>query len=359
MVTLFRSDGFDAIAISEPLLDMAATQLALQIRNFPNYQAVPLILLQARPQSLPQLNILTNQVKILQKPIRRSRFYNAIAQFLLPDPTNNRVDDKSDQLTEVTIGEKNPLRILLAEDIPLNQKVALQMLSTYGYDADVVSDGKATVKAVQEQSYDLVFMDVQMPEMDGLEATQKIRSSPNIQQPRIVAMTAHAMPGDRAECLAAGMDDYVSKPIRKRDLAAALRQCSPLGAVPKVEDKGVLLAKSFSHFPTLDTDILEGVDSEHSFLKEVCETFLNDAPDRIGAIQSAIDQSDALALEKAAHALKSLCGCVGAMHLFEICRSMEAIGKRDRLGAATTLMTQVTLEYAKLESTLQTYKNNL
>jgi signal transduction histidine kinase/CheY-like chemotaxis protein len=126
---------------------------------------------------------------------------------------------------------RHPLRILLAEDNVVNQKLALRLLSQMGYTADVVVNGVLAVESVEQQPYDLVLMDVQMPEMDGLEASRRITAKyPPNQRPRIVAMTANAMQGDREECLAAGMDDYVTKPIRVEALVQALLQATSRGA---------------------------------------------------------------------------------------------------------------------------------
>ena len=117
---------------------------------------------------------------------------------------------------------RHPLRILLVEDNAVNQKLALRLLSQMGYQADVAANGIEAVEAVERQEYDLVLMDVQMPEMDGLQATREIRASQPDDGPRIVAMTANAMDGDREACFEAGMDDYVSKPIRVDELVAAI-----------------------------------------------------------------------------------------------------------------------------------------
>jgi CheY-like chemotaxis protein len=129
------------------------------------------------------------------------------------------------------MAERHPLRILLAEDNVVNQKLALRLLQQMGYRADVAGNGIEAVECVARQPYDVVLMDVQMPEMDGLEATRRIvaRWKPDA-RPRIVAMTANAMQGDREECLAAGMDDYVTKPIRVDALVEALNQARPRDA---------------------------------------------------------------------------------------------------------------------------------
>jgi CheY-like chemotaxis protein len=124
------------------------------------------------------------------------------------------------------------LRVLLAEDQPMNQKLALRLLQNLGISADVAGDGNAALVALAERPYDVILMDVQMPELDGLETTRRIRTDPDGPQPWIVAMTGNAMEGDREACLAAGMNDYLSKPIRPAELAAALEAAPPLEARP-------------------------------------------------------------------------------------------------------------------------------
>ena len=131
---------------------------------------------------------------------------------------------------------RHPLRILLAEDNAVNQKLALRLLSQMGYRADVAANGIEAIQAVERQPYDVVLMDVQMPEMDGLEATRQIRARSQARgagtagsRPRIIAMTANAMQGDRELCLEAGMDDYLAKPIRVAELVAALSRSAASG----------------------------------------------------------------------------------------------------------------------------------
>jgi CheY-like chemotaxis protein len=127
------------------------------------------------------------------------------------------------------MGQRQPLRILLAEDNVVNQKLALRLLERLGYRADVAANGVEAIRALERQPYDVVFMDVQMPEMDGLEATRQIVGRwLQAQRPRIIAMTANALAEDREACLAAGMDDYLAKPIRVEELVAALSRCQPL-----------------------------------------------------------------------------------------------------------------------------------
>ena len=136
---------------------------------------------------------------------------------------------------DAEMGKRQPLRILLAEDNVVNQKLALRLLERLGYRADLAANGVEAIRAVERQPYDVVFMDVQMPEMDGLEATRQIcgRWSKG-ERPRIIAMTANALAEDREACLAAGMDDYLAKPIRVDGLVAALAAARPLPRMPEV-----------------------------------------------------------------------------------------------------------------------------
>ena len=124
--------------------------------------------------------------------------------------------------------------ILLAEDNPVNQKVALSMLKHLGYHADIASNGSEVLQALQKQPYDIILMDVQMPEMDGLEATRRVREGrQHRKQPCIIAMTAYALDGDREKCLRAGMDDYISKPIDMKELQKSLERCVACSAARK------------------------------------------------------------------------------------------------------------------------------
>jgi signal transduction histidine kinase/DNA-binding response OmpR family regulator/tetratricopeptide (TPR) repeat protein len=166
---------------------------------------------------------------VLSKPVRQSALFEALMAVLSgqPQPASRPMDERPS--LEPGMAARHPLRILLAEDNVVNQKLALRLLSQMGYRADLAANGLEVIQAVERQPYDLILMDVQMPEMDGLEATRHICARwPAEHRPRIIAMTANAMQGDRELCLAAGMDDYISKPVRIEQLVNALDQVQKL-----------------------------------------------------------------------------------------------------------------------------------
>jgi CheY-like chemotaxis protein len=159
----------------------------------------------------------------LAKPLRQSQLFDTLVTLLVHDTAPRHVAALAKPRIDAEMASRHALRILLAEDNVVNQRVALRLLEQMGYRADLASNGLEAIECVARQTYDVVLMDVQMPEMDGFEASRHIATRwPAGQRPRIIAMTANAMQGDRELCLAAGMDDYVSKPIRVDELVAAL-----------------------------------------------------------------------------------------------------------------------------------------
>lgn len=217
-----RDDVFDAAILDFQMPEMDGVQLADEIRKHRDARALPLIML----TSLGNKDIVTDQFAFfLTKPIKPSYLYNALVGVLAENSTAIPVRESQRLEYDSDLGRRLPLRILLAEDNVVNQKLAVRMLDRMGYRPDIVANGLEAIDVLRRSNYDLILMDVQMPEMDGLEATRVIRREfPPESQPYIIAMTANAMQGDREECLAAGMDDYVSKPIDVKQLHRALEQ---------------------------------------------------------------------------------------------------------------------------------------
>ncbi|MGH7945207.1 MAG: response regulator, partial [Opitutaceae bacterium] len=215
---LHAGHRFDFALIDQGLPGMEGVQLAHAIRELRPAAGMPLVALTSSGKVERETHTLF--AACLSRPVKPTHLFNTLAD-LLPQGRNVSADTATPPPANLVYTQ--PERVLLAEDNPVNQQVALRMLARLGYRADLVSNGHEVVAAVQKQAYDVILMDVSMPELDGLEATRQIRALPGQGRPWIVALTANAMQGDREHCLSAGMDDYIRKPIKLSELSAALR----------------------------------------------------------------------------------------------------------------------------------------
>jgi PAS domain S-box-containing protein len=217
---------FDIAILDVRMPEMDGITLAQEIRKKSHCQNIPLLILTSLTKAETRKECDDSNLNIsayLTKPVKQSQLYNTLSEILVNQPIKASSSQAKPPAIDLHLAEKLPLRILLAEDTVVNQKVALLMLKKIGYRADVVANGLEVLAALQRQPYDLVLMDVQMPEMDGLETTQRICHQWNAQErPYIIAMTANAMLGDKEICLGAGMDDYISKPVQIENLYQAL-----------------------------------------------------------------------------------------------------------------------------------------
>ena len=218
-----RGDRFDLAILDLHMPGMDGLALAGEIRKHRDAKELPLILFSSGAQRDPATEAL-GFVAYLRKPLKQSHLLDTLVTiFEGPAPTAKAAAHRSHYDSEMAV--RLPLRILLAEDNAVNQKLALRLLSQLGYSADIASNGLETIFALEHVKYDVILMDVQMPEMDGLEATREIVKRWNqSERPCIIAMTANAMQGDREMCLESGMDDYLGKPIRTDELVRALAQ---------------------------------------------------------------------------------------------------------------------------------------
>jgi two-component system, sensor histidine kinase and response regulator len=266
---------------------------------------------------------------LLTKPVIESELREAVTIAITgkpeePMPVERKVPAKP---------ADSRLRILLVEDNAVNRKVALAQLRALGYSATLAGDGFAALRALDRAAFDVVLMDCHMPGMDGYEAAAAIRQRDGAQKHTwIVAMTADAMAGDRERCLAAGMDDYVSKPVRTEDLAAVLDRAQRNTLVTPID------LRYLQHLRDLP-----GEDGDNT-LQSLLRLFLSDAPPIVVELRGALNRADAAALTAAAHSLKGSSGFFGARRLQELCGQIEKAGKAGNLESAAGLLTSLELQ---------------
>jgi CheY-like chemotaxis protein len=341
---LANSPPFDAMILDLQLPDMDGLTLARQIRQQPYGRSVPLLLLSSTRLRGDDPRPLESNVSVyVHKPIRPAQLLEALCR-AMSIQLHREKKAPAVPVLDTNLARRLPLRLLLADDNPINQKVGLSVLQKLGYRADLATNGLEVIKALEQKVYDLVFLDVQMPEMDGLEAARQIcRRWPTDKRPCIVAMTGNALMGDREKCLAAGMDDYISKPVRVAELQAALERWGPLKS--KKNDTAFLArARASGADALLDQSVLTDLSSMRagdgaSLLQELIELFLEGAPGRVAQIQQSVE--DPAALASHAHALKSMCLNLGAKRLIEICQRLETVGYAGRLENATVLLQEL------------------
>lgn len=347
-----QNDPFDVALLDMQMPEMDGLMLARAIRRYRNAQALPLIMLSSLGRKEAGADVVEFSA-YLMKPIKQSLLFDALMETLAGKPTEPRHESAVSQFDN-QLSQRVPLRLLLAEDNAVNQKLALQMLRKMGYRADVAGNGLEVLEAVARQPYDMVLMDVQMPELDGLETTRRIRrdAAPGATSLRIIAMTANAMQGDREACLAAGMDDYISKPIQVQELQAALerwgqpRPIEPVAAPPV--DSTVI------DWAVLDDLRALQDEGEPDFAQEMINLFLESAPLLIEALRGAIDAGDAAQLQRNAHTLKGSSASLGARRVSAVCLELEKLGRAGELAGASKWLAELEHEFNRVRVIFET-----
>ena len=241
-------------------------------------------------------------------------------------------------------------RILLAEDNLVNQRVAQKHLAYLGYGVDVVADGQAAVTALTQKDYELVFMDCQMAGLDGFAATAEIRRREGAtRHTTIVALTAHALPGDRERCLAAGMDDYIAKPLRRTDFAAMLERWLP--AAQHTEITAATNTTGFS------LDILQQTigwtrEDDPELFVEIITLFCQGAEERLAAMRQAVAAADWEALKALGHAWRGSCSSLGVHRLEQLCRSLEETANNMQALQTKALVSELEHEFQRVKAVL-------
>ena len=359
---IVQGDPFDVALLDYQMPDMDGITLAREIRAVRGAHAPVLILLSSTGQSLAFAHADAGFAAGLSKPLRLSHLRDRLLETI-----GDQRDTSAAAVPPVAreVGSPVPLRILLAEDNAINQKVALGLLERLGYGADVVGDGRQALKRLDHAPYDVILMDVQMPEMDGLEASRTICARwAASERPRIIAMTAEAMQGDRDKCLAAGMDDYIVKPVTLDRLAAALAKCRPLaaGTAPEAAAAPPVEKQRIAAGTALDRDVLDQLREDlggTAALREVIRSFLDQIPSVLSALRDAAARADVPSIRRAAHMIKGTSSTLGARELSEQCAEIERVSQTGCIADAGSRVIAVEASYRTIEAALKAEIENL
>jgi CheY-like chemotaxis protein len=303
----------------------------------------------------------------LTKPVRQSKLYDAIATVVSssPSPPDAPLVERRRGEEAASLTRQGPTRahVLVAEDNQINQRVAVRMLETLGYRADVAANGLEAIEALSRIPYSAVLMDVQMPEMDGYAATREIRRREGEGKGRrtpLIAMTANAMQGDREKAIGAGMDDYVPKPVKREELGAVLERWVFNADEDKATD-AVASERSVeqdSEEDPLDRGVLASLrelqeEGDPDILKELMELFLADVPLQLVVLRKAVEAGDVSSVGRVVHTLKGSCGNMGARSMEALCTELEEIVRSEELRAAPGLISRLEEEFGRARVALE------
>ncbi len=342
--TIAGEKVFDVGLLDLQLPDAETFALVEKIRAHPAGKNLPLLLLSsARLRGDDVRPAQAGIAGMVYKPIRPAQLLDALRRALHIPPQL----EKKAPVAPVLDGElarRMPLRILLADDNLINQKVGLSILQKLGYRADIANNGVEVLAALERRAYDIVFLDVQMPEMDGLEAAREIRRRwPVEKRPCVIAMTGNALMGDREKCLAAGMDDYITKPVRMAGVQQALERWGPARA-RKVDTSFLRRSPPPPSGPLLDETILTELrdmppHDGGNIVRELVDLFFESAPPAITHIKASANDGSKLAFH--AHALKSMSLNLGARRMVEISRQLEELARAGQTESAGVLLAEL------------------
>ena len=354
-----RGKMFDLAVLDMQMPGIDGLELARRMKKDPRFASVRLVMLTSVDQQ-DDADVLreTGVDAYLTKPLKQSQLFECLRNVMSADVETREIKSGLVALHVHAEAEEKPaapdrrLRILIAEDNPVNQRVALFQLQKLGFLADVVDNGRLALEALAKSNYDLVFMDCQMPELDGYAATRDLRASEAGERHTwVIAMTANSLEGDRQKCLDAGMDDYVSKPVKPEKLQAAIDRFTGLKAVERETREtgavGAIDPKIIAGFREMD------IEGEESILAKLIDVFIENTPRVLQEARASLARRMSPQLERAAHTLKGSCSNFGAERMRKACESLETVARGGELERAEELINLIEKEFEYVRLALE------
>ena len=382
---LRQGESFDVALIDMQMPAMDGLMLAREIRALPGALLMPLILLtsagvRADNPALASVAF----ASCLTKPIKPVQLHEALLRVISgtqPAAKKTAIPTNID----VTLADRLPLRVLICDDNLINQKVALRLLQQVGYKADVANNGQEAIEALERQPYDLIFMDVQMPVMDGMIATQMIRQRqqeksrfPNFKSPIIiVAMTASAMPGDREKCLAGSMDDYLAKPVRLEDVRCVIERWGAIATSPSEPPDKTATDTAIPKLPVAsqpgepspaDSDagvpvnmerLLDFANGSAENLRELITLYLQQTADQIEKLDIAVRAGNAPEVKRLAHSCAGANATCGMVTIVPLLHQLERMGQEENLSDAQPICDEATRQFDRIRHFLSHYQEQV
>ena len=349
LTALDGGDGspFDFALVDDQMPVMDGIQLAKLIRRDPRWSSLRLILQSTRDDHHGGVDSASLFSAVLTKPLRRSQLFACVTRVMKMQPgavADAAPPGSTAEPAAAAAARTVAPKILLVEDNPVNREVAVGMLESLGCAIDTAENGWLAIEAMSITTYDAVLMDCQMPVMDGLTATGEIRrreQTSGAARVPIIALTANAMEGDRERCLAAGMDDFLSKPFTQQQLATLLRRWLALRALPESE------RRDLSRVPLIDAGVLRNITAlaRPALLNSMIDLYMQHSPGLIGAIETAAANMQADALSQAVHTLKSSTANLGGTRLATVAKECEVLVREGGITQAAPIVLRIRREY--------------
>ena len=360
-----RGDHFDVALLDLRVSDVDGPALAAQMRARRAAETLALILMvPLGPRSDALREIERDVQAVLTRPLKLSQLHAVLAAMFTQQPLERA--EAADLPAVAPLDATAPLLVLLAEDDPVNQTLARYLLERLGHHVDVVSNGREALEAAERQAYDAALLDVQMPEVDGLEVARVLRQrQADGRRPYLIAVTANVLQGDREQCLEAGMDDYISKPLQRDVLAAALERARTRHArsAPPQHDRQDDAPRNGAQPPAVDMAALKQFSATIGergayVVREIIISYLDDTPTLLESMRAAAARGDRHALRAAAHRLKSSSAAVKALCLAELCNELEERAGGEALADWPAEVRQIDEAFAQAKPALESVRDS-